>query len=565
MFKQLLVTFLFALFFAAVGYAQPANDNCADAEVLPGPGTYNFTTIDATTDGPDHPNDCASAGTTPPITYNDVWYSFTPNWTGYAIFSTCGTANFDTKIIVYQAGAACPVQDGQVLACSEDGSGCASSTSETIFAVTSGETYLLRLGGYGDGAPGESGSGTFLVEEYILSGPPNDNCADAIEIFMDSDDSITVDYTNVDAFTDGPQHIFQDCFTNGEEYVFNDVWFRWTATFTGAVDVSTCGTVDYDSRLAVYGPGATTCPPNTDLLVACSDDGLDEAFLACPDYTSRDRFSVVEGGVYLISMGGWSDADEGSGYFTFKKADPYIPPVNDNCSDASEAYIITPLQADQFDVIFPGNNQTATYTDSLPHPTCRPTGEFWDVWYSFNSGFNTEIELRFSINEPGTADYIIDLFQDCGTPDTSTATFCFRTDQETTEFIIYPLDSFPGTPTEYLLRISSRIASNIPGNFFFQLVGVPYSNVGEPALTSFRLFPNPVHQQVSVDFGLPASAWGHWEIQNLLGQPIYTSAEMQFAAGQNRLDYPVGKLPAGVYFFRLIVDGKEKTARFVKQ
>lgn len=56
MFKQLLVTSLFVLVFAVVGFAQPANDNCADAEVLPGPGMYSFTTIDATTDGPDHPN-----------------------------------------------------------------------------------------------------------------------------------------------------------------------------------------------------------------------------------------------------------------------------------------------------------------------------------------------------------------------------------------------------------------------------------------------------------------------------------------------------------------------------
>ena len=31
MFKQLLVTSLFVLVFAVVGFAQPANDNCADA------------------------------------------------------------------------------------------------------------------------------------------------------------------------------------------------------------------------------------------------------------------------------------------------------------------------------------------------------------------------------------------------------------------------------------------------------------------------------------------------------------------------------------------------------
>lgn len=556
------------LLFATLSLAQPANDNCADAEVLAGAGSYSFTTVNATTDGPEHPNNCVSSGSTGTITYNDVWFSFTPDWTGYAIFSTCGTANFDTKIVVYEAGAACPVQDGQVLACNEDGGGCANSTSETIFPVTAGETYLLRLGGWGDGPPGESGSGTFLVDEYIFNGPPNDNCADAIELFMDADDSISVAFTNVDATTDVVTG-FQGygCFgTNGEDGDFSNVWYKWTATYTGGLDVSTCGTVDFDSRFSVYGPGAT-CSPNIDLLVGCSDDGLDENFFECPDYTSHDRFWVEEGGTYLISIGGWSESDQGAGYFTFKKAPIYTPPANDNCANAESVFIMTPLQADEFDYQFFGNNLTASYTDSVPNPSCRPTGEFWDVWYSFNSGYNDSIELRFKINDPALeSDYIIDLFSDCGTPDTSPAAFCFRTDEGTGDFQTYVLDSFPGVPTQYLMRVSSRIVSNLPGDFFFQLVGQPYLNgVGEPSLTSFRMFPNPVQGEMSVDFGLGKNASGHWEVQNLLGQPIFVSGEMPFAAGQNQLHYPTEKLADGIYFFKLEVDGKVKTVRFAKQ
>lgn len=566
--KQLLVTLLFTLFFAVGAFAQPANDNCADAEVLPAPGTYSFTTIDATTDGPDHPSNCASNGGTVIAVYNDVWYSFTPTWTGFAFWSLCGTADFDTKIMVYNAGVACPVADGQVLACNEDGSGCAGFTSEIIFPVTSGGTYLLRLGGWGDAPPGESGSGTFVIEEYILSGPPNDDCANAIELFMDADDSITVNFTTVDAFTDGPAGLMgHGCFgTNGETDDYANVWYKWTATYSGGLDVSTCGTVNFDSRFSVYGPGAS-CIPSVDLLVGCSDDGLDENFLACPDYTSHDRFYVEQGGTYLISIGGWSAGDVGSGYFTFKKAPIYTPPANDNCTDAESVFIMTPLQADQFDFLFNGNNQTASYTDSVPMPTCRPTGEFWDVWYSFNSGTNDSIELRFKINDPALAsDYIVDLFSDCSTPDASPSAFCKRTDQGTGDFQVYTMNGFPGTPTQYLLRVSSRILSNLPGDFFFQLVGQPYLNsVGEPALTSFRLFPNPAQDRINVDFGLPTAAWGNWEVQNLLGQPLYSSGERQFAAGQTNLDYPVGKLPAGVYFFQLNIDGKQKTARFVKQ
>lgn len=568
MIKRLLGTLLFIAVCTVFGFAQPANDNCADAEVLPGTGTFNFTTIDATTDGPDHPNDCASSGGAVVAVYNDVWYSFTPDWTGYAKWSLCGTADFDTKIIVYNAGAACPVMDGQVLACNEDGAGCAGYTSEVVFPVTSGSTYLLRLGGWGDAPPGESGSGTFTVDQYNFNGPPNDDCINAIELFMDADDSITVAFSSIDATTDGPADLMgHGCFgTNGEEADYSNVWYKWTASYTGGLDVSTCGTVDFDSRLSVYGPNAS-CIPSVDLLVGCSDDGLGEDFLPCPDYTSHDRFWVEQGSTYLISIGGWSDSDVGTGYFTFKKAAIYTPPANDNCVDAQSVFIMTQLQADQFDYLFSGNNQTASYTDSVPQPTCRSTGEFWDVWYSFNSGYNTSIELRFKINDPALeSDYIIDLFSDCGTPDTSPAAFCFRTDQGTGDFQTYQLDSFPGVPTQYLMRVSSRILSNLPGDFFFQLVGMPYLNgVDEPELTSFRLFPNPVQRQLSVDFGLEEAALGHWEVQNLLGQQIHSSSEMNFIAGQNQLTIPTEKLSNGFYFFKLEVDGKVKTVRFAKQ
>lgn len=571
MFKQLLGTLVFSIVFAVLGYAQPANDNCADAEVLPGTGMYNFTTIDATTDGPDHPNNCSSSGGTVISVYSDIWYSFTPDWTGFADWSLCGTADFDTKIMVYNAGAACPVMDGQVLACNEDGSGCAGYTSEVIFPVTSGETYLLRLGGWGSAPPGESGSGTFTIEPYVFNGPPNDDCVNAIELFMDADDSIAVAFTTVDATTDGADGMMgHGCFgTNGEAYDHSNVWYKWTATFTGGLDVSTCGTANFDTRLSAYGPGAT-CLPDASMLIGCSDDGLDEDFLACSDYTSHARFHVEQGQNYLISIGGWGTAapgEQGSGTFIFKKAQEYTPPANDNCNNAENVFIMTPLQADEFQFLFAGSNLTASYTDSLPAPTCRPTGEFWDVWYAFNSGFNDSIELRLKINDDALeSDYIIDLFSDCGSPDTSPAAFCIRTDQGSGDFQTYTLDSFLGVPTQYLMRVSSRILSNLPGDFFFQLVGQPYLNgVDEPSLTSFRLFPNPVQQQMNVDFGLGKNAFGHWEVQNLLGQPIYSSGEMQFAAGQNMLNYPTEKLAAGIYFFKLEVDGKMKTVRFVKQ
>lgn len=129
---------------------------------------------------------------------------------------------------------------------------------------------------------------------------PNDNCTDAIPIF----DGQTVFYT-IEATTDGPGH-GGDCQFDGQTY--NDIWYDYTASCAGEATVSLCDS-DYDTDLVVYN--GCECPGfNTDVL-ACNDDG-------CPGsppqaYRSRVVVPVVQGGCYLIRVGGWSGKDAGAG------------------------------------------------------------------------------------------------------------------------------------------------------------------------------------------------------------------------------------------------------------
>ena len=185
--------------------APPDNDNCADAIAISSVSDLSFTTIGATTDGPEHPNDCVGGGNTGEVLYNDIWYLYTPQFTGTAELTTCSTADFDTKIAVYGSGASCPPVDGDLIACNEDGTGCGGFTSYTTFDVVSGESYLLRLGGWGNGVPGESGVGYFSAREVgSVSPPPNDDCSNAIELDLGPDDFVMMDFTNVDANTNPP-------------------------------------------------------------------------------------------------------------------------------------------------------------------------------------------------------------------------------------------------------------------------------------------------------------------------------------------------------------------------
>ena len=116
-------------------YSQLLNDNCADAIAIGEVIDYEFSNINATTDGPYHidspcPSDSEEGQDS---IYNDIWYLYTATFTGEAEWSLCSTADFDTKIAAYNSGATCPLLDEDLLDCNEDGTNCTLSTSSLIF------------------------------------------------------------------------------------------------------------------------------------------------------------------------------------------------------------------------------------------------------------------------------------------------------------------------------------------------------------------------------------------------------------------------------------------------
>jgi len=80
----------------------PGNDSCANATSVSN-GTTLFSSLNATTDGPDEPGPCTVSSYS--HIGSDIWYRWTNGTTaGTATVALCGSA-FDTKVAVY---AACP-------------------------------------------------------------------------------------------------------------------------------------------------------------------------------------------------------------------------------------------------------------------------------------------------------------------------------------------------------------------------------------------------------------------------------------------------------------------------
>ncbi len=142
----------------------PTNDDCADAGAPKLPGIFSVNNINASTDGPAEPGDCAIE--------SDVWFLLGATQDGIATVQTCGS-DFDTVIAAYTSS--CP--DGaSALACNDDFD-CDNNgnpnddggASRITFPVDAGSTYLLRIGG----ANGAEGLGTFAWVINDLPPPPD--------------------------------------------------------------------------------------------------------------------------------------------------------------------------------------------------------------------------------------------------------------------------------------------------------------------------------------------------------------------------------------------------------
>ncbi|MBI4718969.1 MAG: hypothetical protein HY763_14275 [Planctomycetes bacterium] len=123
----------------------PPNDTCALATAI-SETSRTFSTIGATTDGPDEPGSCVVQNYTQVDA--DVWFCFTSPVSEPVIVSLCGS-QFDTKLMIYD-GCACP-PSGPV-ACSDDQESvvnCGTGTdSRARFNALAASSYLIRIGGF---------------------------------------------------------------------------------------------------------------------------------------------------------------------------------------------------------------------------------------------------------------------------------------------------------------------------------------------------------------------------------------------------------------------------------
>ncbi len=217
----------------------------------------------------------------------DVWYSWTPSCSGNAIIDTVGSA-FDTILSVHSS---CPsgvlggIFSTHTITCNDDASGFGHDSLVTLDYVA-GTTYLIRVGGY-NGAKGD-----FNLRINQWQSPSNDSCSSPITVT--SGNAYT--FSNCKATTDSG--VVGTCMAHG----VNDVWYRFTPSVTGVLNIDTCGS-NFDTILALYNTGTCPTQANGATQVACNDDI--GAGHPCGHLTSAISTTILGGFPYLIRIAGY--------------------------------------------------------------------------------------------------------------------------------------------------------------------------------------------------------------------------------------------------------------------
>ncbi len=84
------------------------------------------------------------------------------------------------------------------------------------------------------------------------------------------------------------------------------------------------------------------------------------------------------------------------------------------------------------------------------------------------------------------------------------------------------------------------------------------------AEVQLNVFPNPVQERMAFQFELPEAQPVRLVIYNQLGQLAAVVFDSQLGAGKHQLEYNAEPLPTGTYFYRLELDDRFASGRFIR-
>jgi uncharacterized protein (TIGR03437 family) len=265
--------------------AAAANDETGSATTISSlPARFTEDTSAATAGAADPVHSCTSRADG-----HTVWFRYVALSSGFLEVNTLGST-YDTVLSIYD-GAATAANEKE---CNDDISSSTRQSELLVVPVSGGHTYLIEVSAWKTAA----GGGLVLNAMPQGKAPSNDLVGSTIVI---PSLPYTIQQYTVDA-TQSPSDPRHSCdLEDGVNWPdLRTVWFRYTAAFTGTIQIDTYGS-DYDTVLSAY-PATDT---GTEL--ACNDDANDGTV------QSAAVIGVTAGKSYLIEVSDYDDGEGGSG------------------------------------------------------------------------------------------------------------------------------------------------------------------------------------------------------------------------------------------------------------
>ena len=317
--KTKLLSYMLLLFVTTLFAQIPANDECANAEVIIDDIT-TATTISF--DNSQATESLESSCDTNPDDYLDLWYEFIMPITGNLRFSG---VNFADEFTLYDSCGDIPTE----VACF--------SNFTYLYNLPAG-TYTLRV----YSTDGNAGADSFVMQAIPIAA--NDECANAEVITDDITTATTINFDNSQA----TESLDASCDNAATTYL--DLWYEFTMPITGNLRFSG---VNFADEFTLYD-SCGDIPTE----VACFSNFTYLYNLPAGTYTLR---------VYSI------DGNAGADSFTMQA----IPiAANDECANAE---VITNDITTATTITF--NNSQAT--ESLDASCDNAATNYLDLWYEF--------------------------------------------------------------------------------------------------------------------------------------------------------------------------------------
>ena len=397
----------------------PTNDACSNATSLPcGTSSLAGTTVNSV-------SETAPLGNASNF---GVWYSFVGDGQSTTITST---TTFDHELDI-MTGASCGLF---AIVSAVDAS---IGTETYTFTTVNGQQYYIYVAHY---LPGSTTTGTFTISRSCAAPvlpPANDLVCNATTILCGS----TTSGTTVNATTTGT---YEGVTTCGVSQTMPAVWYKIVGNGQ-VMSASLCGTV-WDSKISVFS--GATCTALTCL------GGIDDNGPSCLGTSASYQWNSVNGTTYWIKVYGYSTNVAFS--LSLTCVTPPTPPANDDCANATSINLQCPGSTTSTSGTTIGASE-----DVILDPSCDG-GDIRDVWYSFNTGNNTQVSITATL---GTATWIgVEIYTSCGTLATGLSTICDYNLLSPNPTVITGFLM----NTTYRLRIFTNATYDTPGTFSIYL------------------------------------------------------------------------------------------------